>query len=208
MLVFFCRNIFKKSVFWSFHFCTMKFIVCLGFVLFIFSCGKPQENSINTVQPSEYSLTQKHTKPVEISKNAKKKVERWKEYQELSEFIQKFNAISPNDALTNARGLNVLVKSLNDSIKPIFIESPAFSARVNLLFNEVLRLYDMSTISSIKVEEVNIQVQKILDAYASMNAKINTVVQQETLDREVENSKFDKVINSKGNEIIKPDKSS
>ena len=176
----------------------MKFFAYLGFVLLLFSCGRQKDNGSDVIQTPERSIAKKHSKTIVISKNAKKKVEDWKQYEELSDFIQKFNSISPNEALSNARGLNVLVKSLNDSIKPTFIESPAFSARVNLLFNESLRLYDMSTISSIKADEVNIQVEKILEAYSSMNSKISTVVQQEILNREVENSNFDKVTIPKG----------
>ena len=47
----------------------------------------------------------------------------------------------------------------------------------------------MSGISAIKAGEVNLQVKKILDAFSSLNSKINTVILQKNLDEEIERIK-------------------
>jgi len=72
----------------------------------------------------------------------------------------------------------------------MFLESPAFNARLNLLFNETLRLFDMSSIPSIKAVEVDEQVDKVLQAFSSINSKINTIILQTQLDNDVEDINF------------------
>lgn len=51
----------------------------------------------------------------------------------------------------------------------------------------------MSYISSIGSEEVNSQVTKIIEAFSGMNSKINTLVQQEQLDKEIDDPKFNQL---------------
>ena len=167
----------------------MKVFVYLGLILLLFSCGEQQKVETKTVEKSEFNTAKKHTQATVVLKKFEKDVENWKEHETLNDFIQKFQSISPNNALSSSRELNTLVKSLNDSIKPVFLESPSFNARVNLLYNETLRLYDMSSISSIKAEEVNLQVSKMLHAYSSVNSRINTTILQRNLEEELENPK-------------------
>jgi len=170
----------------------MKAFIYLSFVLLFLSCGKSQKEEAQVVEKSEFSTQKKHSKSTVVLKKNKKIIEDWKEYEALNDFIEKFHSISPNSSLSNARELNSLVKSLNDSIKPVFLQSPAFNARLNLLYNETLRLYDISSISSIKAEEVNLQVEKVLHAFSSINSKINTIILQQNLEKEVENTRATK----------------
>lgn len=172
----------------------MKAFIYLGFVLLFLSCGKSQKEEAQVVEKSEFSIQKKHSESTVILKKNKKSIEDWKEYETLNDFIQKFQSISPISSLSNSRELNSLVKNLNDSIKPVFLKSPAFNARVNLLYNETLRLYDMSSISSIKAEEVNLQVGKMLHAFSSLNSKINTIILQQNLEKEVESTKATKSV--------------
>lgn len=167
----------------------MKRFAYLGLFLLFFSCGKQQKKGEGIEQKSEFSTTEKHSQSTIILKKFERNIENWKEHEALNYFIQKFQSISPNNALNNSRELNELVKTLNDSIKPVFLQSPSFNARVNLLYNETLRLYDMSSISSIKAEEVNLQVEKMLHAFSSVNSKINTTILQQNLNKEIEKEK-------------------
>ncbi|MFD2567238.1 hypothetical protein [Pseudotenacibaculum haliotis] len=168
----------------------MKYFVFFAFLALIVSCQKKETTQSTVVERSELSVTQKHEKINDLTPKSQKKIDDWLEYESLKNFLDRFNSISPNEALNNSKELNDLVKSLRDSVTPKFLESDAFKARVNLLLNESMRLYDMSSISSIKATEVNAQVEKLLLAFSSINSKINTVVKQADLDDEVNDPKF------------------
>jgi hypothetical protein len=118
--------------------------------------------------------------------------------------------MSPNEALNNSRELNGLTLSLRDSIKPVFLETPAFSARVNLLLNETLRLYDLSSIPIIKPQQVNDQVEKVLNSFSSINSKINTIILQSNLESEVVDVNFkriqDTILVNETPKVILPEK--
>tara|TARA_R110002073_G_scaffold108336_5_gene243554 strand:+ start:131237 stop:131821 length:585 start_codon:yes stop_codon:yes gene_type:complete len=172
----------------------MKAFIYLGFVLLFLSCGKSEKVEDQVIEKSEFSTPKKHSEAAVVLKKNRNSLEDWKEYEALNDFIQKFQSISPNGSLSNSKELNSIVKNLNDSIKPAFLESPAFNARVNLLYNETLRLYDMSSISSIKAEEVNLQVGKMLHAFSSLNSKINIIILQQNLEKEVEDTKLRKSV--------------
>ncbi len=154
------------------------------------SCQNKKATQNTVVERSELSVAQKHEKINDLTPKSQKKIDDWLEYESLKNFLDRFNSISPNEALNNSKELNDLVKSLRDSVTPKFLESDAFKARVNLLLNESMRLYDMSSISSIKATEVNAQVEKLLLAFSSINSKINTIVKQADLDDEVNDPKF------------------
>ncbi|MEQ6123776.1 hypothetical protein AAON49_06205 [Pseudotenacibaculum sp. MALMAid0570] len=170
----------------------MRYLFVLFIFVSFFSCqGKKQEGDV-AVEKSEFSIPQKHKKTQSLHSKTLKEIDNWQEYEAVKDFLEKFHSISPNEALNNSKELNDLVKSFRDSIKPSFLESPAFNARVSLLHNETLRMYDMSSISSIKVNEVNLQVDKVLDAFSSINSKMNTIIKQIELDKDVNDPKFNK----------------
>jgi len=135
-------------------------------------------------------MVHKHEQLELVQKKYQAKIEDWKEYDNLLEFLNQYKAISPNDAINNSNELNDKAKSLNDSIKPKILETPAFNARLNLLYNETLRLYDMSSIPSIKATEINEQVTKVLHAFSAINSKINTTLRQVELENEITETDF------------------
>ena len=142
------------------------FVFCLA--LFASCDDQPNQELNQAVKQSDFSIQEKHADVIAIQKNAEKKVDEWVEYRNLKEFLVQYKSISPNEALNNSRELNKLVEKMKDSVKPKFLEVPSFSARVNLMNNETLRLYDMSSISAIKFNEVNDQVTKILEAFSAI----------------------------------------
>ena len=93
--------------------------------------------------------------------------------------------------------MNDLAKNLVDSLKPVIFETPAFNARVNLLYNQTLRLFDMSSIPAIKANEVNNHIDKVLNAFSSINSKINTTWKQRELELSVEDINYKKEISKK-----------
>lgn len=159
--------------------------------MFFSSCNSSQKDDIEqTVEKPKTSIVKKHEAIISIDSKYESTIEDWKEYTNFTTFIDRYKAISPEDAINNSRELNIIAKSLNDSIKPKVLETPAFNARLNLLLNETLRLFDMSTIAAIKSEETDSQVAKVLHAFSSVNSKINTIVKQKELDSAVEDVNF------------------
>jgi len=113
--------------------------------------------------------------------NAKTALSDWKEYHNVDEFIIRYYNTSVFDALNNAKELSDLVKIMKDSIKVENLNQPSVIARFNVLHNQTLRLNDMSTIPSISDEEVKEEVLKIVEIYAAVNSKINTIYKAEDL---------------------------
>jgi len=118
--------------------------------------------------------------------DSKIKVENWNEYQQLDQFLTAFYSISPTEALNLSKELSTITKQLKDSISIERFTRPDISIRINVLNNNVLRLADMATISSINSEEVKMEIQSILDAFSALNAKINNITSQEKLETELD----------------------
>ena len=175
----------------------MKYIIYSICALFFLSCNDGKINSKQAIKKPQLSLIKKHVKISKIQAKYQTEIEEWQEYENFSVFLNQFASISPNDALNNSRELNDLAKNLVDSLKPVIFETPAFSARVNLLYNQTLRLFDMSSIPAIKANEVNNHIDKVLNAFSSINSKINTTLKQRELELSVEEINYKKEISKK-----------
>lgn len=117
---------------------------------------------------------------------AKEDLSKWKEYENVDEFILKFYSVSSLEALSNAKELADLVKLMKDTIRVDKLNELSVVARFNVLHNETLRLADMATISTIKKEEVKEEVGRILELYAALNSKINTIYKAEDVQNSIE----------------------
>ena len=175
----------------------MKYIIYSICALFFLSCNDGKINSKQAIKKPQLSQIKKHVTISKIHAKYQPEIEEWQEYENLSVFLNQFASISPNDALNNSRELNDLAKNLVDSLKPVIFETPAFSARVNLLYNQTLRLFDMSSIPAIKANEVNNHIDKVLNAFSSINSKINTTLKQRELELSVEDINYKKEISKK-----------
>ncbi|MDB2418282.1 hypothetical protein N9W38_02745 [Flavobacteriaceae bacterium] len=168
----------------------MKFIYYCVFILLISSCNDTTTTATKVVDKPEASRVKKHNQVSKIQSKFEMDIDSWIEYENLAIFLQQYTAISPNDALNNSRELNDITKSIIDSVQPQFLVTAAFKARLNLLYNETLRLYDMSSIPAIKATEVNHQVANILNAFSSVNFKINTILTQSELEKNITEPDF------------------
>ena len=175
----------------------MKYIIYSICALFFLSCNDGKINSKQAIKKPQLSQIKKHVKISKIHAKYQTEIEEWQEYENLSVFLNQFATISPNDALNNSRELNDLAKNLVDSLKPVIFETPAFNARLNLLYNQTLRLFDMSSIRAIKANEVNNHIDKVLNAFSSINSKINTTLKQRELELSVEDINYKKEISKK-----------
>jgi hypothetical protein len=154
----------------------------------LFSCDKKQENSSEVQDDAKplLSVVKRHASIKKIDTAFNKQVIDWEELQTVDNFLARFKKVSPNEILSNALELNDLVKSLIDSVKPPSFNTDSFKARLNILHTETLRLADMNTIPAIKADEVNVQIEKIIDAFSSVNAKINSVLAKKRFEDAIE----------------------
>lgn len=154
----------------------MKNIILLSILIILFSCKEKQEEETkNKTTKPLLSVSKTHSSIKKVSFAFRKEIENWEELKSVDKFISRFQKSSPNEALSNALELKSLVKSLRDSVKPILFETASFKTRVNILYNETLRLSDMTFIPAINADEVNKQTNKIIEAFSAVNSKINTV---------------------------------
>lgn len=161
----------------------MKLSYYILILLFVFSCKKKivkQED--NSGVKSEFSIPKKFKKNIPVKGVFKTEVETWKELNNLDVFFKRFEDISINEALSSATDLSELVTSLKDSVIPNKFDKASFKARVNVFHNETLRLADLSTIEDVTINEVNLQIEKVITSYSALNTKINSILEQEKLE--------------------------
>ena len=159
-------------------------------LVMVFSCRKSisKEGLINASDSTAVKLLKTNYTEVKLNPQAKKEIEDWTEYQKMSEFIKQYHNISSIDALFNANELSELAQQLKDTIRVKKFEIPSVKIRLNVLYSETLRLADMASISSISEEEIKNENENILNAFSAVNLKINNVIIQENLNKDV--SKF------------------
>jgi len=166
----------------------MKNSFLILFIILFSSCKDVAENGVQKSKNPEINAIKNHAIRTGIEKVGKDTILAWKEYVSVADDLQKFIAISANEALNNALQLAELVKQMKDSIRPLELINPSFRTRVNVLENETLRLKDMTFISSITSKEVHLQVDKILEAFSATNSKINVVYSQLEVEKEINNN--------------------
>lgn len=169
-----------------------KYVLVIQLLLVFFLACKKQDqaNVVSQKQDSKMNVVVKHKSFKTISNYATKELQNWKAYTDLSQYIKRFEKISPDNALSNATDLKKLIIDVKKQDSIPALKTRAFKARLNVLQNEVLRLYDMSLIPSITPKEVNKQVEKILFVFSSVNSKINTVFLQDQYNKEVDLDSF------------------
>jgi hypothetical protein len=166
----------------------LKYLFIFLTLVLLFSCDKRQENTKQEQDDSKplLSVVKRHAAIKKIDTAFNKEVIEWEEVQTVNNFLARFKKVSPNEILSNALELNDLVKSLIDSVKPQPFNTDSFNARLNILYTETLRLADMNSISAIKADEVNLQIEKIIDAFSAVNSKINSVLAKRRFEDAIE----------------------
>ncbi len=152
------------------------FILLFAFFLVVSCKNKEIDTNKNAVEKPNASVAKTHRVSTTIRTIFKPEIEDWETYRNVDDFINRFKKASANEVLSNALELEDLIKKVKDTVKPRVLMSPALNARINVLYNESLRLSDMTLIPAITAEEVHQQTDKVLKAFSSLNAKINTVL--------------------------------
>ena len=122
-----------------------------------------------------------------LSKESRKLVEDWPEYEVLDELINDYYNITNDDALLKAKDLSTYSQQLRDSIRIDILDRSDIKIRLNVLYNTSLRLADMETIKTIKSEEIKTEVTNIIDAFSAINSKINNILAQQNIEKELVN---------------------
>jgi hypothetical protein len=146
-----------------------------------------KEESISIIDSTKTSIYKINEVIISLNPKAQKVVENWGEYQKVDEFIKQYREISSTDALLNAKELSELVKQLKDSMRIEKFNISSVKIRINVLYNETLRLSDMATIPSISKSDINQENINILNAYSALNSKLNNIISQENLNTEINN---------------------
>ncbi|WP_439131527.1 hypothetical protein [Polaribacter sp.] len=164
----------------------MKYFLSFTILIILFSCAKKQEqgNTEEKIKPL-LSVVKEHPSVKPINPIYKEEIESWKELENVDNFLGRFKKASANEVLSNALELKGLITKLKDSIKLDMFKLPSFNARVNILYNETLRLSDMTTIPAITADEVHLQTEKIIDAFSAVNAKVNTIFSKKRFEDEI-----------------------
>ena len=171
--------------------------------MFLVACEKNKSKPIallkaNIVELNDEQLQYKGKK-IELNKKSKEAVENWMEYQNLSEFIPKLLNSSTKKILFNANQLALYSQQLKDSIRIESFKIPSFKIRLNVLYNEALRLQDMDSIVSITNKEIVAEHHNILEAYYAINMKIKALVRKETLQNDL--LEYDHIFSNKNDTL-------
>jgi hypothetical protein len=163
----------------------VKYIYLLVILVFTFSCQNNEgKDTVKKPKPL-MSIAEMHTATENVLYRHFKEVKDWNELQDIDSFFVKFRKITPNEALSNAIELKDLIKHLNDSVPEKF-KIPSLTARINILYNEALRLADLTRIGAIKAQEVNTQVDKTMAAFSNINTKINSILAKIRFENEID----------------------
>ena len=164
----------------------MKYIYLLVLFVFTFSCQNNEEKNAEKKPKALMSIAKMHTATENVLSSYLKEVKDWNELQDIDSFFVKFRKITPNEALSNAIELKDLIKRLKDSVKPEKFKIPSLTARINILYNEALRLADLTRIGAIKAPEVNTQLDKTMEAFSNINTKINSILAKIRFENEID----------------------
>ncbi len=155
-------------------------------IFLIISCNKsPKKKEVDTSAIAEMREVVQHPDYENVLPLFQPEIDIWSEYGILKSFLGRFKKASPKEVLSNSVELRDLVKAMKESVKPEIFNNPSFETRVNIMYNESLRLADMNTIPAITAKEVNTQIDKIFEAFGAINAKINTTFSKKKFEEEI-----------------------
>lgn len=161
-----------------------RYGLLIGFVLALISCNTHKKNDLETNKSSQEPIIYLQ-EPIKLNKEAQNYFKEWKDYSDFNEFFNQFIKTTQSDALNNAKELNTLATRLRDSLNIKVLNIPAFKARLNVLQNETMRLEDMTTINNLKTKAIEAQLNKILNAFNATNAKLNNLILQKQVEKDL-----------------------
>lgn len=165
-------------------------ILCLLF----FSCNTTKKKPVESQNKTE--ITTQEIKKVTnsigevLSPEARTLVNNWKEYKNIENVISEYYSITTKDATFKAHELVKLSQQLKDSIRIEDFKTPDVKTRLNVLYNNAMRLSDMDSIPEIENKEIVNQIINTLHTFSSINSKINNIINKKNLEKELEDFKI------------------
>lgn len=157
-------------------FLMIKQLIVVAIIFLFYNCNKaPIEKNKTIVKDTIKVVENKKIKSVFLNDRARKELVALKYFEEFEKTMDRFYNSTSKEIMLNANDLSEITLKLKDSITITQIDRPDVKARFNILYNESLRLLDMSSINSISNEEINSKIENIIYAYESIIAKINQV---------------------------------
>lgn len=136
---------------------------------------------------------------VQLSPKVKESTSDWDTFNMLTEMVERYTSITKSQALTSAKEISNMTKDIIDMVQIDLLDKPDMMIRFNVLYNQSLRLDDMATIPSISDDEVRAEVLKLLEAFSSVNDKMNSIYKIDDVEK--------RFANDSGNVEKKPIKS-
>ncbi len=165
-----------------------KKIILLFYLVLALACANSKEKE---TQKGTITLQNDKTNTVVtnigelLTEESRALVEGWKEYQILNKELNSYYNISTKEALFKAKDISTYAQELKDSIRIELLDRPDVKIRLNVFYNSALRLSDMETIRTIESDEVKVEIAKMLNSFSSINSKINNIVLQNNLEKEL-----------------------
>lgn len=153
------------------------FLFGIGFLLLISCSNKDKKQEDLPVEENQTVQSEVFVfDPVTpLDKKVSKELLKWRDYREMDDDVLRYQKTSQMEALMNAHDLYEAISKASDTIDVPFLDRPEIKIRFNVMYNSAKRLDDMSTISSITPEEVKHEIGNLIEAYSSLNEKINTL---------------------------------
>ncbi|MAD97480.1 MAG: hypothetical protein CMB99_09170 [Flavobacteriaceae bacterium] len=166
----------------------MRYLSVVFLLVICLACGNSGETDTAVQEkPTEFKTKVQFDPVVSINNEVRKDFESWEDYRNLETFMKRFTNASPEEILSNALELRNLVKATKFSDKiPELYNIPPIKARFNILYNQTLRLSDMTFIPAIKAEEVIEENKKILLTYSSINSRFISIVSKKRFEDEID----------------------
>jgi len=160
-----------------------KSIYIVLLTLVILSCKKDPKQVAEEISDIEEQNVIVSNIGVQLNSTVKESISSWSQFTMLTEIIEDYTSITKNQALDRAKDVSNMTKDVIDRIGPELLDKPYMKIRFNVVYNQALRLDDMSTIPNISDEEVEIEVAKLLAAFSSVNDKINSIYMIDEFDK-------------------------
>ena len=166
----------------------MLYRFLIVFILIVYGCtNQKKETSDFQIEEQSKGEIEKivHSIGEVLNADAKKLINPWQEYHSIETVIGEYYNILPDEALLKAKNLSNLTQQLRDSIRIKRFNQPDIKIRLNILNNTALRLADMENIPEIENDEIKTEVRNLINAFSSINSKVNNIVNKENLENQL-----------------------
>ncbi len=169
----------------------MKYMYLLLVLGLCFACSKKKEASKSEGTKLMKSYVGEKDKEVKFDTvhlekvRFKDSIKDWKGYHKIDALLKVLKTSTPNELLYTADDFVKDIKLMKDSIPVESLKKPGMRARINGMYNQALRLKEMSTIPAITVDEVVKQTVGLYAIFNMITTKVNAIYDQENFENEL-----------------------